>query len=143
MFYDKFKQLCEQKGVSCNKAALEMGLSNATPTTWKKRGLTPKGETLTKIADYFGVTTDYLLSDNSTPTMLDVFTGKAAFSETILGKEKAPTPEGGRELPHAAHREVLAGKGVRIMLDADAKLTEAQLEDIINFIEFQQEKNGR
>ena len=61
MFYDRFKQLCDQKGVSCNKAALEIGLSNATPTKWKKTGATPVGETLDRIAAYFGVTTDYLL----------------------------------------------------------------------------------
>lgn len=61
MFYDRFKQLCDQKAVSCNKAALEMGLSNATPTKWKKTGATPSGDTLDKIAAYFGVSTDYLL----------------------------------------------------------------------------------
>ena len=61
MFYDRFRQLCERKGVSCNKAALEIGLSNATPTKWKKTGATPVGDTLDKIAAYFGVTTDYLL----------------------------------------------------------------------------------
>ena len=65
MFYDRFKQLCEQKGVSCNKAALEIGLSNATPTKWKKTGATPVGETLDKIAAYFGVSTDYLLGKES------------------------------------------------------------------------------
>ena len=61
MFYDRFRQLCERKGISCNKAALEIGLSNATPTKWKKTGATPVGDTLEKIAAYFGVTTDYLL----------------------------------------------------------------------------------
>lgn len=61
MFYDRFRQLCEQKGVTCNKAALEIGLSNATPTKWKKTGATPAGETLDKIAAYFNVSTDYLL----------------------------------------------------------------------------------
>ena len=61
MFYDRFRQLCERKGISCNKAALEIGLSNATPTKWKKTGATPVGDTLDKIAAYFGVTTDYLL----------------------------------------------------------------------------------
>lgn len=61
MFYDRFKQLCDIKGVSCNKAALEIGLSNATPTKWKKTGATPVGETLDKIAAYFGVSADYLL----------------------------------------------------------------------------------
>lgn len=61
MFYDIFLDLCKRKGVSCHKAALDIGLSNATPTTWKKRGLTPKGDTLAKIADYFDVSVEYLL----------------------------------------------------------------------------------
>ena len=71
MFYDRFRQLCGSKGVSCNKAALEIGLSNATPTKWRKTGATPTGETLDRIAKYFGVSTDYLLGNDaeSTPTV--------------------------------------------------------------------------
>ena len=65
MFYDRFKELCDKRGISCNRAALEMGLSNATPTAWKKRGLTPKADTLAVIANYFGVTTDYLLGEET------------------------------------------------------------------------------
>lgn len=65
MFYDRFKQLCEKKGVSCNKAAIEIGLSNATPTKWKKTGATPVGETLDRIAAYFNVSTDFLLGIES------------------------------------------------------------------------------
>ena len=65
MFYDRFKELCDKRGISCNRAALEMGLSNATPTAWKKRGLTPKADTLAIIANYFGVTTDYLLGEET------------------------------------------------------------------------------
>ncbi len=61
MFYDTFRKLCERKGISCNKAALEIGLSNATPTKWKKTGATPTGDTLRKIAEYFGVSESYLL----------------------------------------------------------------------------------
>lgn len=86
MFYDRFKQLCEQKGVSCNKAALEIGLSNATPTKWKKTGATPVGDTLDKIAAYFGVTTDYL-----------------------LGKEKAPATSGERSVSNADLKYALWG----------------------------------
>lgn len=66
MFYDRFRELCQQKGVSCNRAALDMGLSNATPTKWKKTGATPTVETLQLIADYFGVSTASLL-DNEKP----------------------------------------------------------------------------
>lgn len=42
---------------------MDIGLSKSTPTTWKKRGLTPQGETLNKIAAYFDVSTDYLLGN--------------------------------------------------------------------------------
>lgn len=71
MFYDKFKELCDARNISCNKAALEIGLSNATPTKWKKTGATPTGETLQRIADYFGVSESYLLGKENaekTPT---------------------------------------------------------------------------
>lgn len=61
MFYDRFRELCRQKGVSCNRAALDMGLSNATPTKWKKTGATPTVDTLHIIADYFGVPVSSLL----------------------------------------------------------------------------------
>ena len=61
MFYDLFIELCQQRGIAPTRAAVEIGLSKSTPTTWKKKGLTPQGSTLQKIADYFGVTTDYLL----------------------------------------------------------------------------------
>ena len=62
MFYDVFSSLCKEKSISCKRAAIEIGLSNSTPTKWKQTGATPNGETLNKIADYFSVTTDYLLT---------------------------------------------------------------------------------
>ena len=63
MFFDVFKTLCEKKGVSCKRAAEDMGLSNSIATKWKKTGAMPQGETLNKIAAYFGVSVDYLLGD--------------------------------------------------------------------------------
>lgn len=61
MFYDLFCILCKQKGVSPTRAALDIGLSKSTPTTWKKKGTTPQAAQLQKIADYFDVTVGYLL----------------------------------------------------------------------------------
>lgn len=49
MFYDRFKEMCTKKGVSCNKAATEIGLSNSTATKWKKTGATPDVKTISKI----------------------------------------------------------------------------------------------
>lgn len=61
MFYDVYTELCRQKGISRSRAAAEMGLSNSTVTKWKKTGATPSGETMAKIAAYFGVSVDDLL----------------------------------------------------------------------------------
>ena len=59
MFYDLFLDLCRQRGLSPAAAAREMGLSNATTTHWA-HGSIPSSTSLSKIANYFGVSTDYL-----------------------------------------------------------------------------------
>lgn len=71
MFYDVYCKLCEKNGISPTRAALEIGLSRATPTTWKKTGNTPQAAQLQKIAEYFGVSVDYLLG-NEPPKDVDV-----------------------------------------------------------------------
>lgn len=65
MFFDRYADLCKAKGVSCKKAAIDMGLNSSIPATWKRRGSTPNGETLSKIAAYFGITVDELLGTES------------------------------------------------------------------------------
>lgn len=64
MFYDLFCELCQKKGVSPTRATVEIGLSRTIGTKWKTTGATPQGETLSKIADYFGVSVDYLLGND-------------------------------------------------------------------------------
>lgn len=80
MFFDIYCYLCEQKGVSKNKAATEIGLSNSTVTKWKKTKATPDSSTLSKVAKYFGVTIDFLLG--TTPESY------LAWSEYRLAKAK-------------------------------------------------------
>lgn len=67
MFYDKFQALCKRKGVSCNRAALEIGLSSATPTKWKRTEAVPSGDTLERIARYFNVSIEELLGVDRIP----------------------------------------------------------------------------
>lgn len=66
VFYDMYAALCKSKGISLSRAADEIGLSNSTVTKWKKTGATPSGDTLTKVAAYFGVSVDDLISDAQT-----------------------------------------------------------------------------
>ena len=63
MFYDVFSKLCAKKGISCKRAAVEIGLSNSIAAKWKRTGATPNGETLNKIAAYFDVPVGYLLGE--------------------------------------------------------------------------------
>lgn len=60
MFYEIFVELCRRKGVSPSFVVQEIGLSKPNAVYWK-RGSIPKGDTLQKLADYFGVSVDYLL----------------------------------------------------------------------------------
>ncbi len=60
MFYDQFVKLCKARGVSPSAVMVSIGLNKSNATFWKK-GSIPKGETLQKLAEYFGVSVDYLL----------------------------------------------------------------------------------
>ena len=90
VFYDVYKALCTQRGISLSRAAAEIGLSNATVTKWKKTGAAPSGETLTRVAAYFGVSVDRLL-EVETPASdsmgMDDFT-YALYNETQENKQK-------------------------------------------------------
>ncbi|MBE6985947.1 MAG: helix-turn-helix domain-containing protein [Ruminococcaceae bacterium] len=60
MFFDRLKKLCDERGISAYKACTDIGLNRAAVAKWKN-GSIPSGSTAAKLADYFGVTTDYLL----------------------------------------------------------------------------------
>ena len=62
MFYDNFSRLSTERGKSPTAVAKELGFSNAAASHWKN-GKSPTAKTLQKIADYFGVTVNDLLSD--------------------------------------------------------------------------------
>lgn len=60
--YEIFEKLLQAKGVSAYRVAKETGISTATLTQWKKGTSTPKQDKLQKIADYFGVSIEYLMT---------------------------------------------------------------------------------
>ena len=59
-FFEQYKKICEARGISLNGAAKEIGLPSSSVTHWKD-GAIPRMKTMQKIADYVGVTTDYLM----------------------------------------------------------------------------------
>jgi repressor LexA len=61
VFYDTFKELCNNRGVSPSRACIEMDLSRSLAAKWKNTKATPSAEVLSKVALYFGVTVDRLI----------------------------------------------------------------------------------
>lgn len=59
-FYDLYLTLCNKRGVTPSRAATEMGISKVAVTNWKSRGNYPTDANLQKIANYFGVSVEYL-----------------------------------------------------------------------------------
>lgn len=75
MFFDRLKKLCDEKGISAYKACTDVGLNRAAVAKWKT-GSVPSGSTAAKLAEYFGVTTDYLLGKEAQK--------KSVLSEAVL-----------------------------------------------------------
>ena len=60
MFKKIFIDLCNERKVSPSAVCKSIGLSNATFSQWTEESI-PRRATLQRIADYFGVSLDYLL----------------------------------------------------------------------------------
>lgn len=71
IFYEIFERLCKEKGITPTKAARDVGVAQPVVSQWKKRGSTPKAETVQKLADYFGVSVDYLLGKSGENSQLE------------------------------------------------------------------------
>ena len=95
MFYDTFLSLCSEKGMKPGRVADEIGINRATVTSWKKRGYTPRAEVLHKIADYFGVTVDYLLGKVDLPFLSKDEKGLLGIDSYALTETKKPAPTDG------------------------------------------------
>ena len=63
MFFNRFKALCDEKNISVYRACTDIGLNRSAVAKWKNGG-SPNGTTAAKLAEYFGVTTDYLLGQD-------------------------------------------------------------------------------
>lgn len=78
MFYDRFEELCQEKGVKPGRACSEMGLSRSLAAKWKAtKTEKPSADALEKMSLYF----------------------KKSIEEILSGEtKKAPTQEGERKV---------------------------------------------
>ncbi len=114
MFYDIFKELCNDRGETPNSVATKLGFSQAAAPYWKKSGRPPKREALEKISEYFGCSVEYLLGRQ--PTLADIF----GITEKNYENQKENAP--------AKHSRSEA----LIIL---GKLTDSELDEVLDFAE--------
>lgn len=60
-FYGRVEELCEKKGCAITSVAAALGMSKSAPGNWRE-GAIPRPSTVKRIAEYFGVTSEYLLN---------------------------------------------------------------------------------
>ena len=102
-FINRLNSLLSENGITKNKLATDLGLGSGTIATWEKRGTIPKGEHLSRIANYFGVTVDYLISDS------DVKEKTPAISESDLTEEELELVRMFRSLSEESKAIIMGG----------------------------------
>ena len=108
--YEVFDHLLQKHGVTPYKVAKEAGVTQTALSNWKSGRSTPSSKTLQKIADYFGITVDYLMTGKDNP------------------KEKAPELTGRDErdiekILNNTREQLLSQEG--LMFDGDPASPEA------------------
>ncbi|HGR5585452.1 putative phage DNA binding protein [Streptococcus pneumoniae] len=95
---EKIKELAQKQGISLQKVAEDLGYSINYLYTLKEK--TPKSDRLQEIADYFNVSTDYLLGRTDNPAIAGDSKEYTWQGKTLNVEEMASSVMmfGGREL---------------------------------------------
>lgn len=107
--YEVFEQLLQKHGVTPYKVAKEAGVTQTALSNWKSGRSTPSSKTLQKVADYFGVTVDYLMTGRNeikekAPELTarderDIKKDLDSLREKLANKESGPAAYDGQDIP--------------------------------------------
>ena len=123
MFWENFFILCNNKGVSPSQVSADLNLSSGAITKWKN-GATPRPSTIGKIADYFGVSVEYLLGNetlpagvrkvewNRVPMLGRIACGRPIFAEEERGQYVDAPVDVRADLCLTVQGESMAGVGI-------------------------------
>lgn len=97
MFFDRFVSLCKQNKVSQMKVVEDIGLSRSSIHRWRQ-GALPRGSVVASIADYFGVSTDYLLGNEKSAPADDDEDADALDFSNLRNTDGTPVSEEKKQL---------------------------------------------
>lgn len=107
--FERIEKLRKDKKISQGKLEKELGFSNGSISKW--RNSTPTYERLQKVADYFGVSVDYLMTgaeDKKEPPVLttkderDITKSLDHIMSEILNGDDGPLYYNGQEIDQAS-----------------------------------------
>ena len=132
MFYTTFEKLCHERRIAPSSVARKLGMSSSAPGRWKC-GSSPDLPTAEKLADFFGVTIDYLVkggADNNG-------TVKASNGSIVVnGNNNTSTAEASRSTGQLTEME---SEMLRIFRMMDMRHKSATMS---NFYEIEDELKG-
>ena len=118
--YEIFERLLAENGLRASDVAKGTGLSSTFFTEWKKgKSKNPNPKNLKKVADYFGVTLDYLMTGKDKDGLTDADNKDIAkdlenIKRKLMNKEDGPASFDGTDIPEE-DIEMFAGQ-IEIML---------------------------
>lgn len=109
IMYEIFEQLLQKYGVTAYKVSKETGITQSTLSDWKRGRSTPKTENMKKIADYFGVSVEYLMtgkdeakekaSELTARDERDIKKDLDSLRKKLINKEFGPASYDGQDIP--------------------------------------------
>ena len=101
MFYDTFEALCKDRRIAPSALASKLGMSKSSPGRWRT-GSSPDLDTAKKVADFFGVTIDFLVyGEDRCSGMVNASNGSAVVQHgsgnTVSATSHEVTPEEGSQ----------------------------------------------
>ena len=114
MIGDTLKRLRTNKGLTSEELCSKIGIKGGSYRNYERNDRKPDYDTLVKLADFYGVTTDYLLGRPTAQPPADTL--EQLFSEQSFSALEEELLRKYMELPHEARQAV-----VRFINDATAK----------------------
>ena len=98
--YERFEQLLRERGVTAYRVAKDTGINPSAFSDWKSGKSKPKNPRLQKIADYFGVSIEWLLGNTEVRNIPDPKSGGALIiNENPLSANERELIDMYRQLP--------------------------------------------
>ena len=78
--YEIYQKLLDEKGLKNSDVSRATGISNMTLSDWKNGNTKPKTDTMKKIANFFGVSVDYLMEGKESEFTIEMAETDVALS---------------------------------------------------------------